>query len=451
MRHLAWPILFSLLAVTSPGAFARELPASFAPVLKKVLPSVVNIAGAGRDDDASEPATVQELMRRQTGDLPHPRSLGSGFILTADGDIVTNHHVVQGNDRVRVRLSADEEYEARVIGSDERTDLALLRISAARPLPTLPLGDSDALEVGDWVLALGNPFAIGGVASAGIIGAKGRWLGISAADDVLETDAPVSPLCSGGPLVDLEGRVVGVTVAALTPAGTAAANGLAIPINLAGTVIAQLRERGRVVRGSVGVTLQPVTPELAPSFGLPAAEGALVADLDEDGAAARAGIQRGDVIVRWGTTTVIRPRELLTLIAATPPGTVVPVTLRRDGKERTVEVTVGEVPRGGEEPEPERPAADAGTREWGFAVRPLSDREARRRGLKPGTGMTITDVEELTPADDAGLEPGDIVVQVNRVPVHTIAEIKKALATKPDHALLLVRRGTASIYVELER
>ncbi len=444
----------ALLGLVAAGALpdpagARDPWPSFAAIVRRATPAVVTILLVGRDEETTGPATFQDVLRDVTAEGPHGRVLGSGFVITADGDVVTNQHVVQGVERVRVRLQSGDEVDAQLIGADEPTDVALLRVRPPHPLPTLELGDSDSLAAGDWVLALGNPTGVLAAAAAGIVSSKGRLLGAGPADDFLATDTLVGPGVSGGPLLDVDGRVVGITT---TVAGPAAAPSLAfaVPINLAGWVIGQLRDHGRVIRGSIGLSVQPVTPELAWSFGLSRAEGALVTDVREDGPADRAGVQRGDVVVRWDDRPIRRASELAAAVSATAPGTNVPMTVLRNGEERTVEVAVEEAPTAGQRA-PEETEGGASAREWGIHARRLGDAEAKRRGLRPGTGLLVTDVEEQSPADDAGLEPGDVIVQANRQAVHTTADLEHALAARPSHALLLVRRGTASIYVEMER
>ena len=281
-------------------AAAREPLSSFADVLDRAEPAVVNIATVGRAEEAGEQETMQDFLHRFFGEGPRvQRSLGSGFIISPDGEIVTNNHVVQGAAKIRVRMANEEELEARVVGSDSKTDVALLRVKAPRPLPTLPLGDSDAVKVGDWVLAIGNPFGLTQTATAGIVSAKGRFLGEGPYDDFIQTDASINPGNSGGPLIDQQGRVIGINAAIVSPAGGNVGIGFAVPINLARWVIDQLRAHGVVVRGWIGVAIQSVTPDLARSLGLAAAEGALVADVTAGGPAAKAGIARGDV---WAST-----------------------------------------------------------------------------------------------------------------------------------------------------
>jgi len=453
MRRHRILVLALLVGCWRIAAAAREGLPSFAPVLRQAEPAVVNIATVGRGEEEGESETLQDEFRHFFGESPRVRrSLGSGFIISAEGDIVTNSHVVKGAEKIRVRLATEEEFDARVVGIDDKTDIALLHVDAPRSLPPLAWGDSDAVEVGDWVLAIGNPFGLTHSATAGIVSAKGRFLGAGPYDDFIQTDASINPGNSGGPLIDLSGQVVGISAAIVSPAGGNVGIGFGVPANLARWVIEQLRQHGRVVRGWIGIAIQPVTPELARSFGLSQTEGALVADVTPDSPAAHAGMRRGDVIVRWNDRPVRHSRELPTLVAGTPPGTTVSATVLRDGKERVVEVTVREMPaERAAAPGRERERGEATPSEWGMAVRSLTPADAKRLGLKAGTGLLVVDVEEGSPADDAGLESGDVIVQANRQAVGSPADLRRALAANPRRALLLVRRGTASIYVELER
>ncbi len=334
--------VLAAVALLASVAAGREPPSSFAPLIRAADPAVVSVSTLTTARRA--PETLDDLFRR-FAEPPVPRQgVGSGFVVSADGEIVTNAHVVEGAQRVQVQIATGQVLDARLVGVDPMTDVALLRVDAPDDLPVLPLGDSDRLQVGDWVLAIGSPFGLTRSATAGIVSAKGRFIGSGPYDDFIQTDAAINPGNSGGPLIDLDGRVVGVNTAILAPSGGNVGIGFAIPANLARWVMEQLRERGRVVRGWLGIAVQAVTPDLARSFGLDRPRGALVADVTPGGPGARAGLRRGDVIVRFGDQTIKESRDLPTAVAMTDPGETVSITVVRDGDERTLRAVVGEMP-----------------------------------------------------------------------------------------------------------
>jgi serine protease Do len=291
---------------------------------------------------------MREFFERYFGEgapREEPRqSLGSGLIVEADGYILTNNHVVENARMIMVRLSDEREYEARVVGRGPRTDLALLRIPDGRPLPTVKLGDSDRLRVGDWVLAIGNPFGLEQTVTAGIVSAKGRVIGAGPYDDFIQTDAPINPGNSGGPLFNTQGEVVGINSAIFSQSGGSVGIGFAIPINLAKELVPQLKAKGRITRAWLGVGIAPVTPELAQKLGRAGRDGALIAEVVSNGPAARAGIRPGDVIVALQGRPIRRGDELPRATARAPVGSDVELRVFRDGKELTVTVPLGELP-----------------------------------------------------------------------------------------------------------
>ncbi|HXH09705.1 MAG TPA: DegQ family serine endoprotease [Alphaproteobacteria bacterium] len=372
------------------------------------------------------------------------RSLGSGFIITKDGYIVTNNHVVENATDIKISLTDKDEYDAKVVGRDPKTDVALIKIDAKKELPVVALGDSDKLRVGEWVMAIGNPFGLGHTVTAGIVSAKGRIIGAGPYDDFIQTDASINPGNSGGPLFNMNGQVVGINTAIVA---TGQGIGFAIPINMAKDLLGQLREKGRVVRGWLGVQVQRVTPELAKSFGLDRERGALVADVMPDTPAARAGIERGDIIVEFNGRKIEEMTDLPRVVANTPPGTEVPVKLLRKGQERVVQVTIAEM-------QEERMAAAGGTLEesLGMTVQELTPEIARSLGVSETKGVVVTNVEDDSPADEAGVRRGDVILEVNQRKIETLKDYRAAIGrmSSADSLLLLIRRGNNVLYVAMK-
>jgi serine protease Do len=396
---------------------------------------------------------MEEFFRRFFGDRLPPRaqrSLGSGFIISEDGYIVTNRHVVGEDAKIKVRLSDNEEYTATVVGTDDKTDLALIKINASRPLPTVSLGTSSDLEIGNWVLAIGNPFGLEQTVTAGIVSAKGRMIGAGPYDDFIQTDASINPGNSGGPLLNLRGEVVGINTAIFSQSGGNIGIGFAIPIDLAKSVLTQLREKGKVTRAWLGITIQSVTPELAKSFGLKNPGGALVADVAPDSPAAKAGIARGDVVISFNNTPIQDSRDLPALVAQHPVGREATVTVIRGGREQSFTVTLAELAD-------ERAQASVGedsTESWGMAVAGLTPEVQRRFQLESDEGgVVVVQVEPGSPAENAGVEPGDVIVEVNRQPVQSIQDFTKAIqgTKQQDTLLLLLRRGTSTLFFVLQK
>ena len=376
------------------------------------------------------------------GPRPHQgprRSSGSGFIIRKDGLIITNNHVVEGASEIMVSLPDEREYQAKVLGRDPKTDLAVLKVESERDLPVANLGDSEDVRIGDWVMAIGNPFGLSNTVTAGIVSATGRTIGAGPYDDFIQTDASINPGNSGGPLFNEKGEVVGINTAIFGNGGGNIGIGFAIPINLAKQLVPDLETKGHVTRGWLGVTIQKMTTELAESLGLDEPNGALVADVTPDSPAARGGLERGDVIVSYDGHAVKENADLPLLVANTQVGTQVPIDVVRDGKTRTLAVEIAKL----DEPEVARGPAAATRGKWGLALRELTVEERDRMQLKAGEGVIVAGVRPDSPAADAGVREGDVILEANRTPVKTVDALKKAIATVTEDQplLLLLRRN----------
>jgi serine protease Do len=447
-----------------PGQMPRLQAPNFADLAAQLQPAVVNISttqvvkgpqrgvpGVPRPfGERGERDPFEEFFERFFGGRGPQRelrrsSLGSGFIINKDGHIVTNNHVVENATDIKVSLSDKEEFDAKVVGRDPKTEVALIKIEARRDLPIAPLGDSDRLRVGEWVLAIGNPFGLGHTVTTGIASAKGRIIGAGPYDDFIQTDVSINPGNSGGPLFNLHGEVVGINTAIVA---TGQGIGFAIPINLAKEVLTQLWEKGRVTRGFLGVQVQQVTPELAQSFGLERPHGALVVDVQPDSPAAQAGIQRGDVITAFNGRNIEEMHELPRTVANTPPGTATKVQLLRQGREQTVQVSIGDMP---EEPRQAAIGSGAPGGELGLAVQELTPEIARNLGVSNAQGVVVTDVEEGSPADEVGMRRGDIIQEVNQQKITNLQEYRAALghSRETKSVLFLIRRGDNALYIAL--
>lgn len=362
LHNLALCIILLIFIVNFTGCKERGkerlevigFPQSFADLVEDVEPAVVNISTTKtvripgspfRHFFGPEEGPFGDFFRRFFGDIPDrelkQQSLGSGFIIDKDGYIITNNHVVEDADEIKVKLADGREFDAKVIGRDPKTDLALIKISSIfKNLPTLSLGDSDAIRVGDWVLAIGNPFGLEHTVTQGIISASGRAIGAGPYDNFLQTDAPINPGNSGGPLINLKGEVIGINTA-IVAGGQGI--GFAIPINVAKSIVDQLKEKGKVTRGWIGVSVQTITPEIARAFNLKEQNGALVADVVPGGPADKSGIKRGDIIISLNGKDVDEMSDLPKIVADTPIGKTVDVRIIRDGKEIILKITVGEM------------------------------------------------------------------------------------------------------------
>ncbi len=448
--NLASPALWkegSNPATAPPGG----APGSFADLAQSVSPAVVNIQTQrtlqGRRGSRHP---LEEFFGLQPFRGPRAvPSLGTGFVIRKDGYIVTNNHVVEEVDRIEVHFANDEVLEARIIGRDPKTDLALIKVDPTFELTALPFGDSDAIRPGDWVVAIGNPFGLEHTITAGIVSAKHRRINRDDTrrfDDFIQTDAAINPGNSGGPLLNLQGEVVGINSAINPQANTI---GFAVPINIAKEILPQLESQGRVSRGYLGVRIRPVDDDFQELLELPGKEGALVDSVEPDSPAARAGIERYDVIVEFDGKEVANMEQLPKIVARTAVGSKVEVVVLREGKRKTFKVELAELdpgdvatttPPGGEE-----------TGSYGLAVQSLTPEIASQLGLdSEAAGVVVSAVEPEGPAARAGLRRGDLIVEVNRHPVDDVAAFRRRIGEKEAGALLVVRRGDSEQLVALK-
>ena len=379
------------------------------------------------------------------------RSLGSGFIIDPDGYIVTNNHVVDGADQIRVHLADGRQVDAEVVGRDANTDLALIRVKTDEPLAAIAMGDSDAITVGSWVVAIGSPFGLEQTVTAGIVSAKGRVIGAGPYDDFIQTDASINPGNSGGPLINMRGEVVGINTA-IVARGQGV--GFAIPINLAREVVAQLKDGGEVRRGWLGVGIQDLNEELADYYGLDRTTGALVTQVFPGDPAETAGIQTGDVVVAVDGKAVDSGRALSRAVAGVGPGKKMRLTLIRDGKKKTVEVVTARRDDDAESEAMNGPSTGENG-SWGLTLSPMTPQGARRFGYDPKEdGALVTDVAPDSAADRAGIRPGDLIKEIDRRAVDSPKKAKKMLkgAEKDDAVQILVKRGRSGfIAFKLEK
>jgi serine protease Do len=375
--------------------------------------------------------------RRQQG-------VGSGFIMSREGYILTNNHVVEDADQIKVKLAGGKEFDGKIVGRDPKTDLAIVKIAGDSDLQPLKLGNSDDLKVGNWVVAIGSPFGLEQTVTAGIVSAKGRVIGSGPYDSFIQTDASINPGNSGGPLINLQGEVVGINTAIIA---SGQGIGFAIPINMAKEIAPQLQKRGHVTRGLLGVAIQDVTPELAKSLGLKESRGALVSQVVPGGPADKAGIEQGDVIVNFDGRPVGDSKELPRIVAATTVGKAVTVKLLRDGKEIERQTKVGEM----EEEKTSAAAKSPVHPSLGVTVQNMTPQIAREFGLKKSAGVVVTGVEPGSPAAEAMLQAGDVIQAVNRKPVRHVDDFVKIVEKDKGsgNLLLLVQRGQNSLFAAL--
>ena len=456
---LAQSPAISVPAVTA----ATNGPASFADLVERVRPAVVTITASaetprqGRTPFAQGSEQERNFRRffgGPEGQQPERRggAVGSGFIVDAGGYVVTNNHVVQDAASIKVTLEDGRELQARMVGRDPRTDLALLKVDSPAALPFLALGDSDRARPGDWVVAVGNPFGLGGTVTAGIVSARGRDIGAGPYDDFLQIDAPINSGNSGGPLFAQNGEVVGVNTAIFSPSGGSVGIGFAIPSNMVKQVVAQLREHGQVERGFLGAATQPVTPALAQAMKLPGTAGALVATVEADGPAAKAGLRAGDVVTSVGGKAITSPRDLARTIGDARPGSTVELAVRRDGAAQEIRVTLAALRDGRERASAEQ-ATNRG--QVGVALAPLNDAIRQQLGLPAGTdGAVIAEVRPDSPAAQAGLKTGDVIVAVGATEVKdpdaAVRAIREATATPGSAVALRILRDGRGAFVAVQ-
>jgi serine protease Do len=372
-------------------------------------------------------------------------ALGTGFIIDKEGFILTNNHVVEQTEELKVRLSDEKEFEAQIVGRDPKTDLALIKIKTDAVLVPLSLGDSDSVEVGDWVVAIGNPFGLGNTVTAGIVSAKYRQIGGGPYDNFIQTDASINPGNSGGPLLDLNGEVIGVNSAIFSQSGGNIGIGFAIPINMAKQLLPQLRQ-GKVSRSWLGVMIQNITPELKEKLGLSTDEGALVSDVAADGPAQKAGIKRGDVILQFDGKAIRSSRDLPFVVASTPIGKTVGVEVMRDSQRMNLQVKTEEL-----QEETETAPPSEASPYLGMEVQEITPEMAKNYGLSRNSGVIIVQVESGSVAEQAGLTAGDIIVEIDKKPVENLAAFDRLLAAvkEGETLLFLIDRGGTTIFMTL--
>jgi len=467
-----------LLVVAVQPALARPAPESFADLADKLLPTVVNIATtqtlkqpgpqAGLPD-VPPGSPLADLFKNFLGPEKakprHVTSLGTGFIIDPSGLIVTNNHVIEDAEHITATLNDGTVLPAKLMGRDEKTDLALLKVTPKKPLPAARFGDSDHARVGDWVIAIGNPFGLGSTVTAGIVSARNRDINAGPYDEFIQTDAPINRGNSGGPLFDVDGNVIGVNSAIYSPSGGSVGIGFSIPANLVRSVVAQLRQYGVAKRGWIGVRIQAVTDDLAEGLGLSSATGALITDVTHNGPAAKAGIQNGDLVTGFDGKRVGDSRALPRIVAETPIGKAVPVEVLRKGKKLTVKLTVAKL----EDDKPMRARVPAKPQapvvgqvkprsrvsQLGLSLAAL-DGDARAQFKLAGNvrGVVVTDVAPESPAAEKNLRPGDVIVQVRNQNVRTPDDVARLVDADAKAGkkveLILVNRGGDLTYVALK-
>ncbi|MGA2403317.1 MAG: DegQ family serine endoprotease [Syntrophobacteraceae bacterium] len=453
-------LFFSVFLFCGPSAHPAQGPVSFADLVEAVKGSVVNISTTQTlKENPMQPffgpnSPFREFFgdefKRFFGDTPQGQmkthALGSGFIIGEDGLILTNNHVVEKADEIKIKTTEGNEYDAKVVGRDPKTDIALIQIKVKEKLPKpATLGDSEAIRVGDWVIAVGNPFGLGNTVTSGIISAKGRVIGAGQYDDFLQTDAAINPGNSGGPLFNMNGEVVGINTAIVAQGQGI---GFATPINMAKDILAQLKT-GKVIRGWLGIMIQDITPELAESFGTSLTKGVIVSDVIPDSPAEKGGLKRGDIVESLNGKAVENANMLSRSVAAMTPESTAAIQVIRDGKPVTVKLAIGTMP----EETPQQKAAGPKTESaWGITVQNLTPELAQKFGVdEKESGVVITEIAPGTPAAEARLHAADIVKEVNRQKIQTVRDWKQTTdkMKKGEPLLLLVKRGANTFYVAI--
>ena len=446
-----------------PSSLPSTAPESFSKLVKKASPSVVNISTVKvikntgikpmpfkgqRPFSPDDPFKdfFDRFFKDQIPKQHRQKSLGSGFIIDKDGFILTNNHVVENTDEIMVKLTDEKEYPAKIVGRDPKTDLALIRIEIDRPLKPLTLGNSDNLEVGDWVVAIGNPFGLGNTVTAGIVSAKYRHLGAGSYDNFIQTDASINPGNSGGPLLNTSGEVIGINSAIFSRTGGSIGIGFAIPVNMARDLLPQLK-KGKVIRGWLGVMIQKITPELKDKLKLKDERGALVADVTPGAPADKAGIKRGDVIVSFDGKVIKQMKDLPYIVASTPVNKTVLVVVIRKGQEKDFQIKLAEL------------KDDKGSRETGqkkpylgMTVEELTPQLARSLGISETSGLVVVQINNNTPAAEAGLKQDDVILEIDQVTVKNLNQFNKKIQDykKGDAILFLIKRKGSTLYLTLK-
>jgi serine protease Do len=444
----------SLPSGTQPRIVPAALPipsGSFAQVAENVGPAVVNINTVTRVSGRTpvEEFFGDEFFKRFFGEAPErqqvQRSLGSGVIVDASGIVLTNAHVVERATEIEVATADGKKHKAKLMGVDRKTDLAVLKLQGGGPYAAANLGDSDRVKVGDWVLAIGSPFGLQQTVTAGIISAKGRSIGQGPFDDFLQTDAAINPGNSGGPLVNMSGEVVGINSAILSRTGGNVGIGFSIPVNMAKRIYTELAAKGKVTRGWLGVSIQPLTADLAKGFGLREPNGVLISDVVQDSPAATAGVTSGDIIIEFDKKKVDSPQELQKVVASTRPGRAVPLKVWRDKGEKTLEIKIGETP----DDNVALKSTNKGKSLLGLDVRPITPELARQLNLRNPDGVIVFAVDDESAAAEAGLQRGDVIREVNRQRIRSLSDFEKVTkdVKEGDRVTVLLQRGPQSLYV----